>query len=228
MSNSPYKQLDRLIDEYEEYTKIIRGDKLIMMNYPKLFVMSVASLFEKQIKHKCKNFVDFPLLPISSTYPTLQTLINEDNSMPITDKMFTKLRAKTLNAEKFYSLFGGLSFKQSVELNFSIMHSQRITIFEDKINALLPLIGQDDKYDRDYAEFSDIKERLTCCTFSTAEKAYLSLKSKRNRLAHDFINGLSDSFNDVRYFYLDAILYVLALETAIESLTDTALLTPVT
>lgn len=60
MISSPYHQLDKFIDEYEEDSRTIKTDKLIMVNYPKVYLMSVASTFERQIKQCCQNFFDYP------------------------------------------------------------------------------------------------------------------------------------------------------------------------
>ena len=46
MSNSHYQEIDKLIREYEEDSKLIRPDKLIIINYPKVLTMSIASSFE--------------------------------------------------------------------------------------------------------------------------------------------------------------------------------------
>ena len=73
MSNSPYHQLDKFIDEYEEDSRNYHPNKLIMINYPKVYVMTVASVFERQIKQSCQNFLDFPLVPLAS-YPEIGTL----------------------------------------------------------------------------------------------------------------------------------------------------------
>lgn len=51
-----------------------------------------------------------------------------------------------------------------------------------------------------------------------AEKAYLSIKLRRNRVTHDYINGLSDTFADIRKFYNIAVIYVVSLQTAIQDL----------
>ena len=227
MSTFSYSQLDKLIDEYDTDIKSIRSDKLIMINYPKLFVMSAASLFELQIKERCKDFINFPLTPINPNYPNIITLSNQNRNKPMTDKMFAKLMAydssgvETLNANEFYLLFGGHSFKSAVESNFITILSNRISDYEKKTDALSILIGQgDNQLDSNYAKFSEIVDRLRRCNFSVAENAYLSLKLRRNRVAHDFINGMSDTFNDIRFFYLDAVAYVIALELTIEHITN--------
>ena len=65
----------------------------------------------------------------------------------------------------------------------------------------------------------DLKDELERCTFDDAESSYLNLKLRRNRVAHDYINGLSDTFEDLQKFYNKAIIYVVALELSIISLT---------
>ena len=58
-------------------------------------------------------------------------------------------------------------------------------------------------------------------SFDDAEKAFLSLKLRRNRVAHDYINGMTDTFVDIQNFYDIAVIYVVSLEAAIEELTNT-------
>lgn len=226
MSNSPYHKLDKLISEYEEDARTIRSDKLIMLNYPKVFIMSVACSFEHQLKINIKDFIDFPQSPIQGTYPNIFRLLNHNPNKPITDKIYAKLEGyenngvETLDANKFYYLFGGQPFVNNVETNFNIERSKRIGEIDSIITGLQSLLGQDDRYDIDYAKNGDIKDRLVQCTFDMSEKAFLSLKIRRNRVAHDYINGSSDSFEDIRNFYYDAVLYIIALETTLVSLTN--------
>lgn len=47
------------------------------------------------------------------------------------------------------------------------------------------------------------------------------MKLRRNQVAHNYVNGLSDTFNDIQKFYDIAVIYVVALEEAIEKLTNT-------
>jgi hypothetical protein len=228
MSDSPYHQLDKLIDEYEVDSRTIKSDKLIMVNYPKVYVMTVASLFERQIKQRCQDFIDFPLIPITS-YTVLHSLLRFclSQNKPATDGIFGKFRTLdrtsstvNLDAGKFYDLFGGGLFKTNVETNFNSELVDRSTKYQTIVDGLLPLIESGDQYEREYAKNTDIRDRLGRCTFASAENAFLNLKLRRNQVAHDYINGLSDSFEDIRDFYLDAVVYVIALEKTIIDLTD--------
>ena len=228
MSNSPYHQLDKLIDEYEEDSRSIKADKLIMTNYPKLYVMTVASTFERLIKQRCQDFIDFPLLPLTS-YPSIVSLITfcNSHSKPVVDGMFGKFYTQdrnsgtvNLQAIKFYELLGGVIFKNNVQAIFATELAARLTNYQNIVDNLLLLLDSGEQYEREYAKNTDIRDRLTICTFNSAENAFLNLKLRRNQVAHDYINGLSDSFENIRDFYLDAVVYVIALEKAIVSLTD--------
>lgn len=225
MSNSHYQELDKLIQEYEDDKKSYHPDKLIIKNYPKLFVMSVASTFEYYIKDRIKDFVASPANPINTTYPQIDSLFAYKPRTPMSDKMYSKFIAsdrdgiERLDAGEFYALFGGASFKGLVTTKFEEERTRRRSQAEGMLNSLSALIGTDDKFDLDYAKYSDIKERLDLCTFEKAEIAFLSLKLRRNKVAHNYLNGLSDSFEDVRNFYYDAISYVIALEESILSMT---------
>ena len=227
MSNSPYYQLDKLIDEYEEDSNVIKSDKLIMVNYPKVFVMTAASTFERQIKNRCHEFITHPVLPLAS-YPNIQSLLNYSirKSIPITDLCYNKFHTYdrntsviNLDANDFYVLFGGVLFKNSVEHYFMVELTNRLAYYQNIVNELLPLVESKEEYIADYVINDDIRERLTKCNFSLAEKAFLELKLRRNNVAHDYINGLSDTFEDIRDFYLDAVVYVSGVERAIENLT---------
>ena len=76
-----------------------------------------------------------------------------------------------------------------------------------------------DKYGADYIRQCEVKEELEGCSFDDAEKSYLRLKLRRNRLSHDYIGGISDTFMDLQRFYNKAVVYVMALENSIMELT---------
>ena len=221
-----YNELDRLIREYEEDFKTIRQDKLIMKNYPKVLVMSIASLFEKQLKNTCQNFIDNPKSPILMTYPEIHKLACKNPNKPLTDKIFAKLEGyydtiggEILNAQKFYDLFGGSNFKNDVKRNFNMVRLKKIDQVGAILNNLVNLLDEGEQYEYSYAKQADLKEKLAVCSFDVAENAYLALKLRRNRVAHDYIYGLSDTFEDIENFYYDAILYIVSLEHTIEELT---------
>lgn len=230
MNNSPYPQLDKLIDEYEEDSRIIKTDKFIMVNYPKVYVMTVASTFEKQIKQRCQDFIDYPLTTLDS-YPAIKRLIQSCalRKKPITDGMYGKFytlhrdtNTINLDAKEFYNIFGGITFKSNVEDIFNSELEERLKNYQSIVDGLLPLVEVGNQYEREYAKNTDIVDKLSRCTFVSAEKAFLELKLRRNNVAHDYMNGLSDSFENIRDFYLDAMLYVVSLEKAITNLTDTS------
>lgn len=226
MSDFDYRELDRIINEYEEDVKLIRADKAIMLNYPKLFTMSVASLFEHQLKILISEFVQYPINSIQTTYPQIHALTRTRRGKPMEDKIFAKLEGyenggiQVLNANPFYDLFGGQVFIDSVKQYFEEERLRRIEKEVKLINGIYALLEQSRQYDEDYAKHSDIKERLQQCTFDIAQNAYLTLKFKRNRVAHDYVNGLTDSFEDIRNFYYDAVIFVIGLEKAIIGLTN--------
>lgn len=227
MSNSQYRELDQLIKEYEQDYRTIKSDRLIMKNYPKVFTMSAASSFEHQLKCRCKDFLDSPNLPLQTNYPKVFFL--QKKKKPVVDQMFTKLKGyedngiECLNAQEFYDLLGGATFQNTVEQNYESERTSTLQHIEGTITVLSSLLEQDsenEQYAFDYAKQSDLKEQLECCSFSDAEKSYLSLKLRRNRVAHNYIDGLSDTFEDIQKFYNTAVLYVIALETSIIALTQ--------
>lgn len=222
MSNNRYAELDKLIKEYEEDSITVRSERLVMKNYPKVLTMSAASSFEHNIKNACQDFLDNPKLPIVPNYPK----INSIRQSPLVDKIYGKLEAyndngiQHLAADKFYELFGA-SFKADVQTIFAIKLQEKKAAVTAKVNALLPLCGTDDKYDLDYAKQCDLKIELDRCNFDDAESAFLNLKLRRNRVAHDYIHGLSDTFEDILKFYNLAVIYAISIEEAIKNLTAT-------
>lgn len=223
MGNSQYAELDKLIKEYEEDSRTIRSERMVMKNYPKVLIMSAASSFEYNIKNRCQDFYDNPKLPIAQNYPKIQAIKRN----PLVDQMYNKMEAynkngvEYLNANNFYEFFNGQVFKLRVQAIFAIEIQQKIQKMEEQINFLTPLLGTSEQYDSDYAKCCELKNAYERCTFDDAERAFLSLKLRRNRVAHDYINGLTDTFVDIQSFYDIAVIYVVSLETAIEELTNT-------
>lgn len=223
MSNSQYAELDKLIKEYEEDSRTIRSERMVMKNYPKVLVMSAASSFEYNIKNRCQDFYDNPKLPIAQNYPKISAI----KQNPIVDQMYNKMEAyndngvEHLNADNFYEFFNGQIFKTRVQGIFSTELQQRIQQMGEQINLLTPLLGTSEQYDSDYAKYCDLKNIYERCSFDDAERAFLSLKLRRNRVAHDYVNGLTDTFVDIQNFYDIAVIYVVSLEAAIVELTNT-------
>lgn len=223
MSNSQYAELDKLIEEYEQDSRTIRSEKMIMKNYPKVLLMSAASSFEYNIKNRCQDFYDNPKLPIAQNYPKIYAIKRSH----IVDQMYNKIEAynkngvEYLSANKFYELFNGQAFKVRVKTIFTMELQQRTQKVEEQINYLTPLLGINDQYDLDYAKCCDLKTAYERCSFDDAEEVFLSLKLRRNRVAHDYLNGLTDTFIDIQNFYNIAVIYVVSLEATIEELTNT-------
>ena len=222
MNNSHYAELDKLIREYEEDSRTIRSEKMVMKNYPKVLLMSAASSFEYNIKNRCQDFYENPKLPITENYPKIAAITQN----PIVDQMYKKMQTRKkgvehLSAEGFYKFFNGMVFKTRVKMIFDEKLQQRIQNIEEQINHLVPLLDTNEQYDLAYAKSCDLKDVYERCSFDDAEKAFLSLKLRRNKLAHDYINGLTDTFVDIQKFYDIAVIYVISLELAIEELTNT-------
>lgn len=223
MVYSQYRDIEKLIKEYEEDFNTIRQERIVMRNYPKVLVMSAASYFECQIKKKCEAFINNPKLPLDVNYPKIFAL---RRNKPKVDQMFAKLCAyenngvETLNAKEFYNFFGENKFECDVKSKYNNERLDYISIIDGLISDLKPLYEKDEnKYGFDYLKQCELKEEFEKCSFEDAEKSYLYLKLKRNRLAHDYINGLSDTFEDLTRFYNKAVIYVVSLEKAIIELT---------
>lgn len=223
MDYPQYKDIEELIKEYEEDFNTIRKERIVMRNYPKVLVMSTASFFECQIKKRCEAFINNPKLPLDINYPKIFTL---HGNKPKVDQIFAQLcgyenhGVEFLDAKNFYDFFGGTNFESIVKLNYNCEKSHCISSIDELISNLKPLYDRDEnKYGFDYVKQCELKEEVEKCSFEDAEKSYLYLKLKRNRLAHDYINGLSDTFEDLTRFYNKAVIYVVSLEKAIIELT---------
>ncbi len=222
MSNSQYIELDKLIKEYEQDSRTIRSERMVMKNYPKVLLMSAVSSFEHNIKNRCQDFYDNPKLPIAQNYPK----INAINRRPLVDQMYKKIEAynngvEHLNADNFYELFNGQAFKLKVQEFFERELQRKTQKIAEQIKFLEPLLGTNDQYDSDYAKCYGLKSAYERCSFDDAENAFLSLKLRRNRVAHDYINGMTDTFVDIQNFYDIAVIFVVSLEAAIKELTNT-------
>ncbi len=223
MSDSHYNDLDRLIIEFEEDNRTIKSERIMMQNYPKVLTMSAASTFEHYIKIRCQDFIDNPKIPLDQNYPNICSL----HKKPIVDAMYAKLEGYDdkgiphLDAKKFYDLFNGQSFEANLQFHFQAELRRQHQLVQSDIEKLKLLVKTNERYELDYAKLSDLEVQFAQCTFSDAETAFLSLKLKRNRVAHDYLNGLSDTFSDIQNFYNLAQIYVKALERAIIDLTNT-------
>lgn len=170
-----------------------------------------------------KEFLDSPKYPIDENYPKIRSI----KKAPIVNGMYSKLEAynndegECLKADGFYELFNGQVFKARVESFFGIELQKRLQQTQERIDILIPLAEMDETYVLDRVKQDDLKDALERCSFEDAENAFLSLKLRRNRVAHDYINGLSDTFSDIQKFYDIAVVYVIALEASIKEVTNT-------
>ena len=126
-----------------------------------------------------------------------------------------------MSADDFFELFNGYKFRLMVEAIFDVKLIAEIQEAEEQIKNLTPLLDTNEQFAFEYAKQCDLKNAYVKCSFKDDEKAFLSLKLRRNQVAHNYVNGLSDTFNDIQKFYDIAVIYVVALEEAIENLTNT-------
>ena len=226
MRNSHYHAIDALISEYEEDVKTIKSERQMIRNYPKVLILSATSSFEHYIKDDLEAFVQSPASPIATTYPKISSLMHSRPGKPIADKIYAKLEGyddngiEHLDASNFYTLFGGDIFKSSIKNKFLAEKTAEKRKIEAKIVGLSSLIGTEEKYDEDYAKCADIMDKLNLSTFDIAERAFLNMKLIRNRVAHNYLNGSSNTFEDIRGLFYDAVLYVVAMEKSIKEITS--------
>lgn len=161
MRNSHYVELDKLVKEYEEDSRTIRSERMIMKNYPKVLTMSVASSFEYNIKNRCQGFYDNPKLSIVPNYPKINAIMRKRK--PIVDQMYNRMKAyndngvEHLSADAFYELFNGEKFRLMVETIFDAKLRAQIQEVEEQIKNLTPLLDTNEQFAFEYAKQCDLK-----------------------------------------------------------------------
>ena len=128
-----------------------------------------------------------------------------------------------LDATEFYRLFGGDSFKSIVKERFNELRDRQKTHANEQATRMGDLIATGYWQNEDsYAILIDMVDQLDRCTFDRAELAYLNIKLRRNKVAHNYMTELLDSFNDLRMFYYGASLYIVAVYEALSELIDSS------
>ena len=222
MIENHYPKFKKLIDEYEQDKAQFSSDKEILSYYPQIFLLAIVSTFEKEIKEKCSNIITHPAISLQSL-PQLAKIVNS-RTPNCSDEIYKKFRAREkngileLNADGFYNIFGGTTFKQDVESNFLSEQQSQTGDYIKLIAILKSLIGKGDKYDNDYTEKEYIFNILKSLTFANAESSFLELKLRRNKVAHNFIFGISDSFEDICKLYYESVLYIIAVKLSLSKL----------
>lgn len=215
MNKTYYPTFKTLIDEMERNKALFSSHSIIVSYYPQIFLLSIVSTFEKEIKEKFENIILNPIANLN-----LPAFFNCASSNPAyrLDNLYKKFKARddngviTLDAQGFYNLFGGQTFRIMVSNTFESIKRIQIQAHKSIIDRLQPLLGSDDQTDRIYLNNDEIYNKLLNLTFNNAETAFLQLKLKRNKVAHNFLAGISDSFEDIRNLYYDAVLYVISIK----------------
>lgn len=215
MNKTYYPNFKILIDEIEHNKALLSSNNIVGSYYPHIFLLSVVSTFEKEIKKKFENILSNPIANLN--LPGFFRLVSLNPTYSL-ENLYKKFQARDdngvikLNAQGFYALFGGQPFQTLVSTTFQSIKQIQIKDFKSKIDQLKPLLGTDDQTDRIYLYNDEICKRLLNLTFHNAETAFLQLKLKRNKVAHNFLTGISDSFEDIRDLYYDAVLYVVSIK----------------
>jgi len=224
-----YPEIHRVIKGYDEEAVLLRTDSVSIENYPKVFTLCSASVFETRIKKEIDLFLSHPASPITTTYPLMNVLLSHNGNKTV-DKAFAKLKgyldsntgAEVLNATDFYDLFGSLSFRNAVENEYNnYLNFQQSYVATQAHNLEVVWLQSDGKYvEKEYSEMVYIRDTLKMCTFTSAEYDYLNIKLRRNKVAHNYMINTLDSFSDLRKFYYGASIYVYAVVQAIHNLVD--------
>ena len=213
------------IDEYYEFSNIVRSDKQLFAQYPKILSLSVASLFENQIKKLCAEIVDKPKLSVFSDV-TLQALVCKNRNKYV-DKIYGHIWGyidengqEVLSMQNFYNLFGGIAFEQRVESYFKEELPIQIHSYEEFVAKVSACVSIDSKYESNFMFADAVLQQLKSNTFTIARDSFLRLKERRNRIAHDFMCVFNDTYNDIVCLYDQAALFVYALKKALSDLID--------
>ena len=221
-----YPEIHRIIDEHEIDSRYLNSNKTILSHYPKILILSVISYFEKKIKNCCSNIINNPVS--SFIQPRKLQQIVSNNGSKYLDKIYAQLEGymnlsgcEVLNATKFYDLFGGTNFLNDLHSTFSTVRTSLLNEYSTWLSNWATYFGTNlgDQFDNRYLEHEYIKDRLIILNFQESESSFLLLKLKRNIISHNYINGISDSFSDLKTIYYDANPYIQSLIIELKKLT---------
>jgi len=82
-----------------------------------------------------------------------------------------------------------------------------------------PHFTNDPSYDEIRFDKEEHLTNISSLTFNESELAFLELKLRRNQLAHNYLNGMTDTFEEINKFYIKAIIYVESLEELLKNIT---------
>ena len=220
-----FPEIKTQIDEYYEFSNIVRSDKQLFAQYPKILNLSISSLFENQIKRLCADIVDNPKHSVFSDV-ALQNFVRRSRNKYI-DKIYGLIWGyidtngqEVLSMQNFYDLFGGIVFEQRVEMYFMRELPNQIHSYEEFLAKVSACVLIDSKYESSYIFADAILQQLKANTFQIARDSFLRLKERRNRIAHDFMCSFNDTYNDIVCLYNKAALFVYALKKALWDLID--------
>ena len=108
-----HQPIEQLIAEYEQDSSTIKGERLVIANYPKVLLLSAASLFETIIKDSLTQFCNAPGIALPADIARINRNLRKYDVL--SDKLFARFvanpRTNTTNASGFYALFTGTHFK---------------------------------------------------------------------------------------------------------------------
>lgn len=225
MNIFPFSQLEKLISEYEKDSRIIKSNSLIMENYPKVFLMYVASTYERQIKRYFSSYF-LSCTGKSNTPIDISKLISKQPQKPLEDKLFALFKGyrdsrnggEVLCANSFFQVFTGLDLEQRNRNDFAVLRQNQLNLISPLIQKYETLSHNDDDVLEKYVKLDDVRVIWSLCTFEQSRDSYLGLKLRRNIIAHDYMRGLSDTFSDLQKLYYSSLLFVMSLEITMQSI----------
>lgn len=216
-----YDEIENIIRDYYKLKPHFNPNSAIMDEFPKMLLMSIVCQFEVHIKTQLSQIITKVDSGTLTSLPNISMLGNtKRNSDYLYGGFYTfnkRLQIEELSSQRFYSFFGGHAFEDAVKNKFIDKRNNEQIDLEDEINMLYDLASKNSEYEEKWIEKVDEKDTLINLNFEESERSFLCLKLRRNRLAHDYINGLSDTFEGINLFYRKAQVYVLALHDCLSN-----------
>ena len=208
----PYNEIDSIISDYYILKSQFKPNSAVLNAFPKMLLMSIASLYEVRVTTQLSQIVSGVDSGAITTLPRISSLHNyKRTSEYLYSRFFTfnkSLQIEEFDAQPFYDLMGGHTFLTTLKTNFNAKRASKQTALEKEIDILLQLANENSDYEEKWIGKVDEKDKLTVLNFEESEHSFLGIKRRRNCLAHDYINGFSDTFQDIELLYRKSYIYV--------------------
>lgn len=179
----------------------------LMQFFPKILLISVASLFENEIKQTYNKFTMHPM--ITGCKASAGTVYKKFHTEPL---------FSTINFDNYFTR-PSFDFKSTVEQHFNQLKVSEVLCIDTTHSQLKAVHNPPEETSKQIVEYEGHSHRLNNLRFDDAWTTFLELKSLRNKIAHDFTAALSHTFDDITLKYYNALLYVKAVQNTLKSIT---------